>query len=149
MNARPAFIGPSAEKLAEIQARALKRPVNLLDPKQREFNAGEKALIRKVHGYLPALQLLSLLNERLEADTPGAPPFTMEQLHAEVGDRAEAPAAGAQDWSSLRKLLAKARREGLLEKVTRQVIDDFAVVFSLSPGQVLRLQDVLLRGEDE
>jgi hypothetical protein len=29
------------------------------------------------------------------------------------------------------------------------VIDDFAVVFSLSAGQVLRLQDVLLRAKED
>lgn len=126
------------------------RVVRPLDPKPaaaRSFTAGEKALIRKVHGYMPSLQLLAVLNERLLCDSPGAAPFTMEQLHAEIGT-ADAASAGGQDWPSLRKLVAKARREGVLDAVTAQVIDDFAVVFSLSAGQVLRLQDVLLRSKE-
>jgi hypothetical protein len=56
--------------------------------------------------------------------------------------------AGGHDWSSLRKLVAKARRDGVLERVTRQVIDDFAVVFSLNARQVLNLHDVLLKAKD-
>lgn len=126
------------------------RTVRLLHDGPRPFNAGEKALIRRVHGYMPAQQLLELLNERLAADLgPDEQQHTMEQLYAEIGEAdADAP-AGGHDWSSLRKLLAKARRDGVLERVTRQVIDDFAVVFSLSPAQVLRLQDVLLRAREE
>lgn len=124
------------------------RNVRLLADKPRAFKPADKALIRKVHGYMPAQQLLEVLNERLAADFgPDETPFTMEQLHAEIGEVDTAP-AGGHDWSSLRKLLAKARRDGSLEAVTRQVIDDFAVVFSLSTGQVLRLQDVLLRAKE-
>ncbi len=108
-----------------------------------EFTAAEKALIRRVHGYMPAAQLLSLLNERLLADgRAGTQLHTIEQLHAET--QALPAATGGADWTSLRKLLAKARRDGLLERITAQVIDDFAVVFALSPAQVLRLKDVVL-----
>ena len=125
------------------------RTVRLLHDGPRPFSAAEKALIRKVHGYMPTQQLLELLNERLAADLgPDEPPHTMEQLYAEIGD-AEGSPEGGHDWSSLRKLLAKARRDRVLEQVTRQIIDDFAVVFSLSPAQVLRLQDVLLRAGEE
>lgn len=126
------------------------RTVRLLSrgEEPRAFTPADKALIRKVHGYMPAQQLLELLNERLVADQDvDAPCYTMEQLHAEIGDVAEP--AGAHDWSSLRKLIAKARRDGVLAKVTRQLIDDFAVVYSLSPAQVLRLQDVLLRAQED
>jgi hypothetical protein len=41
----------------------------------------------------------------------------MEQLYAEIGE-VDATAGGGHDWSSLRKLLAKARRDGVLDKVT-------------------------------
>jgi hypothetical protein len=47
-------------------------------------------------------------------------------------------------------LLAQARKDGTLELITAQIIADFAVVFSLTPNQVIRLKDVLLsREEDE
>lgn len=124
------------------------RTVRLLHDGPRAFTAAEKALIRKVHGYMPAQQLLEVLNERLACDLgPDEPPHTMEQLYAEIGEADAAP-AGGHDWSSLRKLLARARRERVLDQVTRQVIEDFAVVFSLSPAQLLRLQDVLLRAKE-
>ena len=106
-------------------------------------------MIRKVHGYMPAQQLLEVLNERLICDAgPTAIKYTMEQLYAEIGEVDTQP-AGGHDWSSLRKLLAKARRDGVLDTVSRQVIDDFAVVFSLSSAQVMRLHDVLLRSGGE
>jgi hypothetical protein len=128
------------------------RTVRLLRDVPRAFTPADKSLIRKVYGYMPAQQLLELLNERLAADLgPEEPQHTMEQLYAELGEVDATPAEG-HDWSSLRKLLAKARRDGVLDAVTRQIIDDFAVVFSLTSAQVLRLHDVLLRakeGDDE
>lgn len=125
------------------------RDVLLLREKPRQFTAADKALIRKVHGYMSAQQLLDLLNERLVADLGDEETrYTIEQLYTEIGEVDTTP-AGGHDWQSLRKLLAKAKREGVLDTITRQVIDDFAVVFSLSSGQVLRLQDVLLRAKDE
>ncbi len=125
------------------------RNVHLLRDKPRAFTPADKALIRKVHGYMPAQQLLEVLNDRLAADLgPDEEPYTMEQLYAEIGEVDQAP-AGGHDWSSLRKLLAKAKREGVLDAVSRQLIDDFAVVFSLTSAQVLRLQDVLLRAKEE
>jgi hypothetical protein len=137
------------DTLATIDARARKRNVHLLkDPAPRAFTPAEKALIAKVHGYMPARQLLDILNERLACDLgPDAIAHTMEQLHAEIGAAAVVP-DGGHDWSSLRQLVANARRGGVLDKITRQVIDDFAVVYSLSSGQVLRLQDVLLRAKE-
>lgn len=127
--------------------KAALRTVRLLRDEPRAFTPAEKALIGKVHGYMPAQQLLEILNERLAVDLgPDETPHTMEQLYAEIGE-AGIP-DGGHDWSSLRKLLAKARREGVLDAITRQVIDDFAVVFSLSSGQVLRLNDVVLRAKE-
>jgi len=124
------------------------RTVRLLRDDPRAFTPAEKALIGKVHGYMPAQQLLEVLNERLLCDLgPDEVQHTMEQLYAELG-ASEALPAGGHDWSSLRKLVATAKRAGVLDAVTRQVIDDFAVVFSLSSGQVLRLHDVLLRAKE-
>jgi hypothetical protein len=37
----------------------------------------------------------------------------------------------------------------VLDKVTRQLIDDFAVVFSLNGRQVLQLHDVLLKAKED
>jgi hypothetical protein len=115
----------------------------------RPFTVADKALIKRVHGYMPAQQLLEVLNERLVADFgPDEEPHTMEQLYAEIGE-VDAPPADAHDWSSLRKLVARARRDGVLDKVTRQLIDDFAVVFSLNGRQVLQLHDVLLKAKED
>jgi hypothetical protein len=134
--------------MSTINFLSTARTVHLLKDKVRAFTPAEKALIRKVHGYMPAQQLLDILNERLACDLgPDEPLHTMEQLYAEIG-AAEGVPAGGHDWSSLRKLVANARRDGVLDAVTRQVIDDFAVVFSLSSGQVLRLHDVLLRAKE-
>ena len=120
------------------------RTIRFLD-KPRPFTVSDKALIRRLHGFMPATQLLEVLNERLVADMgPLQIHYTMEQLYAEIGEVDTQP-ADARDWSSLRKLLVKARRDGVLDAINRRVIDDFAVVFSLSTAQVMRLHDVLLR----
>lgn len=117
----------------------------------REFTAAEKGLIRKVHGYMPAQQLLGILNERLTCDLgPDALPYTMEQLYVEIDDAAgTAVPAGGHDWASLRKLISKARCDGVLVFITEQVINDFAVVYSLNQKQVLTLKDIVLQTEDE
>lgn len=132
-----------------------RRVVNLLDrpPKKpigrAQFTPAERALIRKVHGYMPAQQLLAILNERLACDLgPDADPHTMEQLYAEIGEAGAMP-EGGHDWASLRKLMARARRDGVLASVGETMIDDFAVVFSLSPKQVVRLKDIVLRAREE
>jgi hypothetical protein len=50
----------------------------------------------------------------------------------------------------MRKLINQARRDGVLGQVNEQVINDFAVVFSLNTRQVLALKDVLLdQGEED
>lgn len=113
------------------------------------FTPADKALIHKVHGYMPAQHLLDLLNERLAADRgPDETPHSMEQLYAEIGTTQDVEHVGEHDWSSLRKLVSGAKRSGVLDLVTRQVIDDFAVVFSLSARQVLQLHDVLLKAKE-
>jgi len=116
----------------------------------REFTPAEKALIRKVHGYMPAEQLLGILNERMASDLGvDAIPYTMEQLYAEIGVESGTVPSGGHDWASLRKLLAKAERSGVLASVSEQVIDDFSVVYSLNMRQVLSLKDIVLRAKEE
>jgi len=52
-------------------------------------------------------------------------------------------------WAALRKSLAHAKAAGTIDLITEQIITDFAVVFLLSPNQVIRLQDVLLSREED
>lgn len=114
------------------------------------FTAAEKGLINKVHGFMPAQQLLDILNERLICDLgQDAVPYTMEQLYAEIGGAAGGAPAAGHDWPSLRKLIAKADREGVLDGIDEQVINDFAVVFSLNQKQVLVLKDIVLQTKEE
>lgn len=118
-------------------------------PSAREFTDAEKALIKKVHGYVPAQQLLVILNERLTCDLgPDAVPYSMEQLHAQIVALSGAAPPGGHGWASLRKLLAQARRNGVLAAIDEQVINDFAVVFSLNPKQVLQLRDIVLQASE-
>ena len=106
-------------------------------------------MIRRLHSLLAPKAILDVLNERLVADLgSGASPYTMEQLHAELRVVA-APTAAAGDWAGLRKLIAHARDNGMLARVDAQLIDDFSVIYQLSPAQVLRLKDVLLSAKDD
>lgn len=119
-----------------------------LAQKQRDFTPADKALIRRVHGYMPPLQLLGILNGRLAGDVgAGALLYTMDQLKAEIASATAPGAVVGNDWGALRKLLAKARREGILDLINEQVINDFAVVYSLNQKQVMTLKDILLNGE--
>ena len=133
--------------LAPLQPR---RPhVVGLPTAARDFTPAEKALIARVHAFMPATQLLELLNERLICDLGlDAARYTMDLLQREIGQASPAAPGGDLDWAGLRKLLAQARRSGVLAKVNEQVIDDFAVVWSLNPKQVMSLKDVLLRDEE-
>jgi len=108
----------------------------------RNFTAADKALIRRIGASLPSSQLLAVLNDRLAADLgPDASPYTLEQLQQEFQDL---PSSQGDDWASLRHTLTRARRAGTLDLINAQAIGDFAVVFALSPAQVLRLKDALL-----
>ena len=116
----------------------------------RAFTQAEASLIRKVHGYLPPLQLLGILNDRLRNDLgPDAQPYTVEQLHAEIAAMPGARPGGDHGWAGLRKLLAKAKRAGTLDQIDEHVINDFAVVFSLSPKHLMRLKDILLHPAED
>lgn len=136
---------PEAARLSrDASGRAIRpaRPAApQLVPKPRSFSPAEKSLIKSVHGYMPALDLLRILNERLGADRPDAAPWTIEQLQTELQDQMT-PVPEA-DWTQLRQLLAQARRLGLLEHITPQVLEDFSVVFSLTPAAAMHLRDVI------
>lgn len=116
----------------------------------RGFTVADKGLIKKLHDILPAAQLLNLLNERLVADLgANAEPYTQEQLQevvALVGGK-EAT-VGSLSWPDLRKLISQASRDGVLEQITEQVVNDFAVVFSLSPKQVVVLKGIVLESKE-
>lgn len=115
----------------------------------RDFTEADQQLIAKLHGFMPAEQLLGALNERLRADLgPDAAPYTLSQLYAEIEKVGTPTPREGHDFASLRKLISTARRNGVLARVTEQTLDDFAVAFLLSPAQVLRLKDVLLGTED-
>lgn len=115
----------------------------------RPFTAADNGLIKKMHGFMPAQQLLDILNERLVCDLgPDATLYTMDQLYAEIGDHVAVP-VGGHDWPSLRKLLAKAERDGVLGLIDEQTINDFAVVFSLNSKQVMVLKDIILQAKEE
>ena len=43
----------------------------------------------------------------------------------------------------------RARRNGTLAQITEPLINDFAVVFSLSPRQLMRLKDILLQQPED
>lgn len=134
--------------LPPMTERAMVVPIR---PKSaRDFTAAEKALISKMHALMPAQQLLTILNERLACDLgPDALPYTIDQLHTEIGDVGGATPAGGHNWASLRKLLAQAQRNGVLDAINEQVINDFAVVFSLNSKQVLSLKDIVLQAIED
>ena len=116
----------------------------------RDFTDAEKALIRKLHSFMPALQLLSLLNERLHSDLgPDAIAYSLDQLQTQIGNDLEIAGNGRRDWPSLRALLAQARRDGVLQKVSPELIHGFAVVYSLNAKQELSLIDILLEEDKQ
>jgi hypothetical protein len=137
------------------EARKLGKPLTLVPSgtssgrtPARAFTAAEKSLARKLISYLPAAEVLSVLNERLSCDLgPDAAPYTMDQLKTELDDGTAMESGN--DWASLRKMLAKARREGILERIDEQLIDDFAVVYSLNPKQVLSIKEIILDSQED
>lgn len=111
----------------------------------RAFTPAEKGLIERLQKAMPLQQLLAVLNERLLVDLgPDAAPYTIEQLREEAGETLAVGSLGSNDWSATRTFLANARRQGILDRIDESVINAFAVVFQLSPKQVLLLKDVLL-----
>lgn len=121
------------------------RAVSSTTTSERQFTPADKALIRRVHRYMPASQLLALLNERLPAD--GGAGFTVEQLRRELQGM-PLPTKTGTDWSDMRKHLTQARQAGVLEKITGKTVEDFAVVFALSQAQLLRVKDVIASAKE-
>lgn len=118
-------------------------------PTTREFTVADRTLVRRVQAYMAPAQLLHLLNERLQADSGDpAASYTMDQLHALLRDT-PAPSRAPSDWSDLRRHLAQARRDGVLNAITAKSIDDFGVVFALSQAQLVRVKDVVLSAKEE
>lgn len=114
----------------------------------RDFTPAERSMIAKMHSFIPGQQLLDLLNERLVCDLgPDATPYRLEDLQKEIAKYAPAAPNRGHDWASLRKILGQARRAGVLAQINEQVINDFAIVFSLNPKQVMALKDILLQPE--
>ena len=111
------------------------------------FTPAERSLIRHTGVHLPAADLLKILNDRLVADRGlSVVRHTLEQLHAEVA--AATATAADTGWGGLRRRLARARKDGVLEQLTPQVIDDFAVVFQLTAAQVTYLRDAVASAKD-
>ncbi len=116
----------------------------------RGFTAAEKSLIAKVNGFIPAQQLLALLNERLVCDLgPDAQRYTIDQLYQQIGDASSGVPEGGYDWPSLRKLLAAAKRDKILDSITQQVINDFALVFSLNQKQLMVIKETILQAKED
>lgn len=113
----------------------------------QEFNEAEKALITRLGGLSPLPKLLQLINDRRQADRPGCAPVTLQQLQDEHERITGRPKDSG--WVVMRRLLQDARKTGVLQKVTAEVIDDFAIVYQLTRGQVLHLKDVLLGDGEE
>jgi len=124
------------------------QPPAAAGPPARAFTEPERALIRAMHGYLPAAELLRILNERMTADVGAdAPLYTLEQLYEATRGLATAR-AGADDWTSLRRLLADARTSGLLEHITPTLLEDFAVIFQLTVAQATHIKDVVQHAKE-
>ena len=97
---------------------------------------------------MPAQQLLEILNERLRSDLgPDAIAYSMDQLYAQIGSQPTAT-ENSHDWASLRKTLIIARRQGILDTISDQVINDFAVIFSLNSRQALGLKDIISQAKE-
>lgn len=112
----------------------------------REFTPADLSMIRKLGRIVPEAQLLDILNQRLLADVGRrVMPYTAEQLSKALADQqAQADKDGARDWTALRRLLADARRSGVLAAINEQVLEDFAVVFQLTAKQLVDLKDIVL-----
>lgn len=119
-------------------------------PASREFSAAEKSLIQRMHRFTSASELLGVLNERLSFDRgDSAVPYRLEEVTREINQITTPAPVSGRDWVGMRKLINQARRDGVLPLINEQVINDFAVVFSLNTRQVLGLKDVLLNPNEE
>ena len=154
---------PNAE-LATLTCGPCRERQNRLTPQKaqasppraaRTFTSGDRSLISKIHGYMPPMQLLGILNDRLRSDLgANVQPYGMGQLDAEIAALRASKTGGdgsrnETGWAGMRKLLAQARHEGTLDRINEQVVGDFAVVFSLSPKQLIQLKEILLQPKED
>jgi hypothetical protein len=141
----------SCEKRPEARAKTVTPAPRPQIPRgqARAFTVAEKSLITHLHPHVSAIDLLRVLNIRLVADLgPETPRYTHEQLHQEIRAQLGAEPTADGSWAGLRQLLEQARRSGLLDKITAQVIDDFSSVFRLAPAQRMHLLDVVKAAKD-
>jgi hypothetical protein len=132
-----AMVSPSAPTAVPVHAQHIGA---------RAFNAADLSLIRRIGTNLAPPHLLAILNERLVADLGAqVPRYSLSQLQEAISRvHGVAAASTGHDWPSLRKLLARARRDGVLAAIDEQVINDFAVAFQLTTKQTLELKDIVL-----
>lgn len=97
-------------------------------PNPRSFSDADKALMRSLHGFMPHALLLQTLNNRRVADDPRAVPITPAELDAEIRaiNATAQRSGGGSDWAMLRRALNAAREAGLLQRITPNIIQDFA-----------------------
>ncbi len=144
----PAVGGAPTARCCLCGCRLSAADPSALPAQPRPFTVADRSLIRRMGNMLPAHHLLELLNDRLVADLgPDAPRYTEVMLSDALRD-AGSDAGGGGDWASLRRVLAKARRDGLLQRLTPAIVEDFAVIFSLSPAQALCLRETILSAQD-
>lgn len=116
----------------------------------RQFTPAEKSLIQRMHRFTSASELLGILNERMSFDLGAAAvPYRLEQVSHEISQLTHPAPVSGKDWVGMRKLINQARKDGVMPLINEQVINDFAVVFSLNTRQVLALKDVLLEQNEE
>lgn len=138
---------PAGKRLLAMEAaRSTSTPGDSRQPPP--FTAAEKSLIKRLRSLMPAQQLLDILNDRLQPDRADESLLhTLAQLQDEIGSHASG--AGTFDWAAMKKLLAKAARDGVLARISDQLIDDFAVVWSLNSKQVVALKDIVLGAQED
>jgi hypothetical protein len=134
----------------EARKPTVEKPAPATPAEPPTFTDADKSLIRRIHGFMPQKQLLGILNDRLLATYgTSTAPYTIEQLHAEIATLSTAKPSAGLGWAGLRKVLAQAKASGVLARVDEQVIRDFAIVFSLSPKQLMRLKEILVQPADD
>jgi hypothetical protein len=131
----------------DSSGKAVRPAPRAVQPREpRAFTTADKSLIKHAGRFLAPAQLLETLNARLQADVANAVPYTMTQLQAELETVTTTSTPG--DWSDLRRLLAAARKSGVLARISTQTIDDFAIVYRLTGAQKLHLADVLRHAKE-
>jgi len=143
----------SPTRNGDQNSRTSRAGVNPKPHPAADITHAEKSLITNLKDTLSEQRLLSLLNQRRAANAhPAFPALTVADMRHHLGT-ADCDSRGAQpgaDWASKRQLLQRARASGLMGKITKQIVLDFAVVFSLTQAQLIRLTEMVdVDSEDE